>query len=400
MVRAKRNINKKNETKYKTIKLKTTLPNKKRKRIIKNRIINDNPRITSITLQSHFVYDIDTFENYFNSVKNKNLLKLNDEEYEFLKERINGINILKNDILNSSYISISKTIFDKISSYENSISEKDELSTYIKNFFETNLNRDCISCRKIASKYLSDTGKKVSKSRIHNILKNKLDLRYLKSTIKTKKIKDNRNILISLCYIKIIIKCLLLDFKLIFVDESKIQANNNNYRTWRKKDEVIYYNIENKKPKNLIAAVGENEIIYYEINDENTNENVFLNFMKNLKFNLEKLKIDKYAIILDNFAGHKTPSLLEYYKEKKLNIIFNSPYQSNFNSIELFFRLIKKKIYNKLYKSVDEVVNEMKNIINDKGINSSLKQNFRETLEEYLKFSLEFKDINLNNYDY
>ena len=42
----------------------------------------------------------------------------------------------------------------------------------------------------------------------------------------------------------------------------------------------------------------------------------------------------------------------------------------------------------------------MKNIINDKGINSSLKQNFRETLEEYLKFSLEFKDINLNNYDY
>ena len=79
------------------------------------------------------------------------------------------------------------------------------------------------------------------------------------------------------------------------------------------------------------------------MNDENKNENVFLNFIKNLKFNSEKLKTDKYALILDDFAGHKTPSLLEYYKDKKLNIIFNSPYQSNFNSIELFSKLIKKK---------------------------------------------------------
>ena len=39
--------------------------------------------------------------------------------------------------------------------------------------------------------------------------------------------------------------------------------------------------------------------------------------MKNLKFNFDKLKIDRYIIIWDNFRGDKTPLLLKYYQKKK-----------------------------------------------------------------------------------
>ena len=400
MVRAKGKFDKKPKIKRKKLIFKNTLRKIKNKNRIKDNIKIFNPRITSFTSQSHFIYDIDAYQSYFNSVKNRNLLKLNDEELIFLTNKINDLSNLKIDSCNSSYISINKSIYDKINLFNDFNTKDDELTLYIKNLFETNINRDCISCRKISSKYFNDTGKKVSKSKVHNILKNKLNLRYLKTTIKTNRIKENSNILISLCFIKIIIKCLKMDYKLIFVDESKIQQNNNNYRTWRRQDETIYYSIENRSSKNLIAAVGENNVIYYEINDENTNENIFLNFMKNLKLNIDKMKIDRYVVILDNFSGHKTSLLLRYYQEEKINILFNSPYQSIFNCIELFFRLIKQKIYNKLYKSVDEVITEMVNIICDENIKSSLLQNYRETLEQYYKFSVDHKNLNLNNFEF
>ena len=65
----------------------------------------------------------------------------------------------------------------------------------------------------------------------------------------------------------------------------------------------------------------------------------------------------------------------------------------------MFFRLIKQKIYNRLYKSVDEVIIEMKSIISDDNIKNSLIQNYRETLEEYYKFSIRYKNLNLNNFE-
>ena len=170
-------------------------------------------------------------------------------------------------------------------------------------------------------------------------------------SIKNEKINDENNVIFSFCFIKLIIKCMKLNFKLIFVDESSVQSYNSNYCTWRLKDEDIYYKIDNKKK--LIAAVGESELIHYEINEQDTNELVFLKFMKNLKMKLEKNNISQYVVILDNLSCHKTPLLKKFYDEEKMNIIFNSPYHSNFNCIELLFRIIKKN-YMKSY------INELK----------------------------------------
>jgi len=191
---------KKPKTKRKTLIFRNTLPKRKNRNYIKNKIKIINPRITSFTPQSHFIYDIDAYQSYFKKVKNRNLLKLSDEELNFLNSKINDLSILKINSPNSSYISITKKIYDKINLFHVLNIKDDKLTLYIKNLLETNTNRDCISCRKISSKYFDDTGIKVSKSKVHNILKNKLNLRYLKTTIKTNKIKENANILISLCF--------------------------------------------------------------------------------------------------------------------------------------------------------------------------------------------------------
>jgi hypothetical protein len=266
--------------------------------------------------------------------------------------------------------------------------------------FESQKQKGFLSCRRISNQYFIDTGKKMSKTKVNNILRYKLNLRFLKSAIKTDKLLTNRNILASLCFIKIVIKCLKLNYKLIFVDETSIQCNNNNFKTWRKKEETIYYNIKNTKRKNLIAAVGENSLIHYSVNEANTNEEVFINFMKELKNKLCQKNINNYAIILDNLSCHKTSSLKSFYLENHMNVIFNSPYNSPFNCIELMFRLIKRKIYQKLYSSTDEAVKEMQNIMKEKQFEESLKLNYKETLNEYYKYSIEHKNINLNNIIY
>lgn len=58
-------------------------------------------------------------------------------------------------------------------------------------------------------------------------MRNKLNLKCLKNNYKKSKINENKNICISLCFLKIIIKCLNLGYKIIFADETSIQAYNN-----------------------------------------------------------------------------------------------------------------------------------------------------------------------------
>lgn len=386
------------KTKTKKFKFSLSISSNKHKKSIKVKI--KNPKITAINQNSRFIYDIDTFEKYFSKLNNKNNLKLNNEEIDFLKSKIEQISIFYDKNTNNNNITIPLTVFQKINSFIPKLNEENEETLYIKKLLDTQQNKGFLSCRRISEKYFLDTGKKMSKTKVNNILRNKLNYRFLKSTIKNSKINNNRNILVSLCFIKIIIKCLKLNYKLIFVDESSIQCNNNNFKTWRKPDQTIYYNIGSTKKKNLIATVDENSIIHYMINDENTNENCFLKFMDELKNKIIEKNITQYVIILDNLSCHKTTLLKKYYVENKINILFNTPYNSPFNCIELMFRLIKRKIYQKLYSSTDEVVEEMKTILENPLLKSSLELNFKETLTIYYKYSLDHKHINLNNFDY
>ena len=362
--------------------------------------IHKNPMITLIQPDSKFIYDLNEFKTYFSKVKNKNNLKLNETEIKYLKDTIDNILEKKMNNKDSNNFEISIEFFNKINSFIPSLNKKDEVVEYIKDLINNKKDKAFLSCRRIAYQYYCDTGKTISKTRVHNILKNKLNMRYRKTTIKNSKVQNNRNILMSLCFIKIIVKCIKLNYRIIFVDESSIQTNNNNFRTWRLSDEKVYFNLINTKKKNLLAAVDNNKVIYYIINDENTSETIFLDFMKKLKEKLDEEKVTKYVIVLDNLACHKTKLLKDFYLNNDINIVFNSPYMSNFNCIELFFRLIKRKIYQKIYSSINEVVDEITSIIHDNSINLSLNQNFRETLEEYLKYSNEYMKLNLNYLNY
>ena len=62
----------------------------------------------------------------------------------------------------------------------------------------------------------------------------------------------------------------------------------------------------------------------------------------------KKLKLDqtnKYILIMDNLPSHKKWNVIKFFVNEKLNVIFNAPYNSIFNSVELSLRAIKKRTY-------------------------------------------------------
>ena len=144
-------------------------------------------------------------------------------------------------------------------------------------------------------------------------------------------------------------------------------------------------------------AVNNDSVLYYQINDESTNEETFYIFMQKLGEIILEKKLSPYVIVLDNLSSHKTKKLIELYSSKKINIIFNTPYLSSFNSIELCFRNIKRLLYTKIYNSIEELIDEVIEYIKEKNFIDGLKSNFSQTLEKYLLFYENYSSLNLNN---
>ena len=362
-----------------------------------NQIKGLNPMITHINENSHFIYDNDFGEDYLNRIKNKNLLKLNKEEIMFLENEIQKLEFEKSLEKGENIIFIEQSMANDIKNYFQVEKNDNDLNQFLRKEISNNRDRRDFSLRKLSKKYFDETGKYISKSTVHNCLRKQLGLKYLKSTIKTKKILEEKNIINSLAFLKVIIKCLKLKFHIIFLDESSIQNDNNNYYSWRFPNEELFGEIGPKKKLNLLMAIDEEKIIYYEINKENTDEAVFLNFMDKLNHEIIEKKLTPYVIIMDNLSCHKTSNLIDFYIQNKINILFNTPYLSTFNAIELSFRNIKKFLYTKYFSSIEEVEAQVKLYLNNEKMAKGIKENYKETLIKYKNFNHDYCNLNFNS---
>ena len=132
---------------------------------------------------------------------------------------------------------------------------KNPIEDFIQQKINDSIDRRDLSCRKLAQKYKEETGNSVSKSKVNEIIKYKMGYSYLKSTVKSNKIIQKENILISFAFLKIMCRCIKLGYKIIYLDESGLMLGNNNYRCIRKKFEQVYFNIANREKRNLLLAI-------------------------------------------------------------------------------------------------------------------------------------------------
>lgn len=374
--------------------------NPKKSNLTNIKKIITNPLINRINLNSHFIFDQFDYIKYFKSLKNKNLIKLSDIEITFLKsvtkDILQKINSYNN---NNNIFYINENIYNNLINYNNIYVEPDERALFFKKVILENKNRANLSCRKLANLYFLTTGNKIGKSTVNNILRKQLDFHFLKTSPKSNFLKKESGILSCLCFLKAFVRCIKLGYQPIFIDESKIELINNHFKCWRMKLETIYFGDSSKIKNNLILAVGIDNIFEYKITTENTNSEIFLEFLKSVNDKIKKKVNTKYILIMDNFVCHKNPLVIDFLVESKLNVIFNAPYCSSFNTVELCFRAIKKKTYSNLYNSIDDINNEIKNYLNSKEIGKTLLSNYNETLNEYIRYSEQKKVLNLNNFD-
>jgi hypothetical protein len=94
-----------------------------------------------------------------------------------LKEKITAIK-LKNEITDSNIITIPLEVYNKINLYMPPKKIEDNTILYIKNLIENQQENGLLSCRRIANKYEVDTGKKISKTKVDNIIRSKFNLKF------------------------------------------------------------------------------------------------------------------------------------------------------------------------------------------------------------------------------
>ena len=357
-----------------------------------------NPSITKFNENSQFIYDLDVGIKYINTIQNPNYIKLNIGELDILKTKFLSIIEEKNEALKISKIFLDKQTIDDINKFFELELKDDLLSSFLKEQYEKNKNRNGFTSRKLAEKYYLETGIKVSHTTINYTLKNKLGLKYKKVIPKTSKIFSKENKIHTMALLKIIARCLKQNISIIYVDETHILNINNNLKAWIKKSETLYCEIEPRKKSNLIMGINENGVVYYEIHTHNINEEIYLKFIENLKFKLASMDIKNYALFLDNCSFHKSKKAIKYYYENKVNIIFNTPYLSIFNSIELAFRGVKNILYRRVYNNMNEVEKDLHLILNSEKFQKTIKYNLKETIGEYLNFYEKYKSIDFKSY--
>ena len=356
-------------------------------------------------------------ESIFNFNKNSFfILDLRLKNYNSLCRRINDLSELTR---NDEEISVFDKILYEYQNSDNFIAQSNEkkiLPEYqdaLQKFNPGNCNlkdnfkiildiiksynkKENITINSIRRKYKKKTNKVMGRSTIYYIMKNKLNFRYLKTLPKTSKLTEKSSKIRTFVFIKIIARALALKMKVIFLDESNFQLENNNLRVWRHPDETPYFKALKRGRKNIIMAITDERILLYKINKGTNNSSDFIEFMENL---VEILKIDEiqnYLIVMDNCSIHLTKELLDFYKVKKLKILTIIPYFSQLNSVELMFNFIKQKLYKKVFSSFNKLIPFVEEILKDEQIGSILNKIFIKTIGVYRKFLENNNNINLS----
>ena len=125
---------------------------------------------------------------------------------------------------------------------------------------------------------------------------------------------------------------------IISIDEMSIITNRASSKGWSLKNNECIINIPFIKPNerySLLMATSEKKIIKYILVKGSIKTDNFISFMNDL--NNEN---PNRSYLLDNASIHKNKKTHEFYKKNKIHIVFNAPYQSKFNPIEMVFSLL------------------------------------------------------------
>ena len=350
--------------------------------------------------ENSFIYDIKIYKSFKKFVKSYNDYKPTNKEIVFLKSNIenidNSFSFIENKKKEYQINEYFKNIFKYVEKIEEEYSEE---IIFIKNIIEKRNPIKNISLNKIREILKNDYNINLSRSTIHRIIKNKLKYRFKKTIVKNKDLDKYKYKLISFIFIKIMIKAMRENINFIFIDESNFRLSNTHFKTWVKPNDNLHYGPHTKDKINLILAVSVNKIVNYLMTKENTNKDIFYNFMSTTLEMLSEKEIKNSVFVMDNLSVHLCPNIKELMKKRNLKILYTVPYESEFNPIELCFRYIKNFTYKKIYLKINELQKDVIEILKSEKIKKSLLKNFNENMKKYYNFTKKNTDVNFEFMD-
>jgi transposase len=210
---------------------------------------------------------------------------------------------------------------------------------------------------------------KISKSHIYNILRDK--------RISYKKMKEDHcpytNEKLKEKAIEVKNQVDAVKQKLIYLDESSVEISLRKKYGWSKKGtKCTIKNIHGKHYRvSLLFAITTHGILTYTLKKGSFNAKTFKRFLK-YKFNKN---LNGYKFFMDNAKIHHAKIIDQELKQK---IIYNVPYHSELNPIEMVFNTFKKYISSKNINSITTL---------RKHINIFIKNINQNGLKEYINKS-------------
>ena len=209
-----------------------------------------NPNIFKFTNNDFFIYEPKLCLNFIDNLNDKNIIKPTENEISFLNKLINTIN----SETDKSIVNVLPFFIELMNNIQIIQPKLDNRAMKIKSIIDNWPRETNISIEKITQNYneyaLTNNQKIIHKSLVHLIIKNVLKYRYKKTTIKTSKLKSKIFIYYSFYFIKSLLRGLMQNMKLIFIDESGFFTKNSNYRTWRAPNAKVYFPVNDSRKVN------------------------------------------------------------------------------------------------------------------------------------------------------
>ena len=348
--------------------------------------------INKISKHSYFIIEVKkSFTEIKNLIVSEGYIP-KDSHIQLFKTKINEIIIFEGDENETKNIEIIPYFYRKLNNLKECPKENSEYAQRIKSILSTKKGKKVITLKYIQNQYKIIYKKNISLITISRVLRFHLKMHFRKTSIKNPKLLKENYLLMEYSFLIGIIRSLEENLNIVYIDETGFQNDNNNLRLWRQNNESIFGGPEadNKKRINLILAINSSEILlahYY--NNQSIGTNEFIIFMKELVENLGEEETKNSIFIMDNASYHVSKKTKIYYKEAKLKILFNCPYKSDFNAIELVFNLIKNNLRKEIHKNQKDYAEKIVKLINDEIINDNVKKVYKKTLENYLSFYLD-----------
>jgi len=179
--------------------------------------------------------------------------------------------------------------------------------------------------------------------------------------------------------------------ELVSIDEFSIITNRASTNGWSLCGEECIIKLpylKQNKRYSLLMATTNKKIIKYILKEGSIKSSDFILFIDDLN------KLNKnYSYLIDNASIHTNKKAKEFYKTNKINIIFNAPYQSKFNPIEMVFSLLRKKLNKRIVKAQKEIEEEIEQFI--KEIKEETLKNIFNHSTKILKLYLEINTIKI-----